>query len=89
MNLFAGKEWRHRCRERLVDLVGEGEGGMNRKNSIDIYTLSCVKQIAGGKLLYKIGRVWWGDEREAQQGGATYVIMADSHCCMSETNTTL
>ena len=43
MNLFSGKEWRHRCRERLVDPVGEGEGGMNRKNSIDIYTLSCVK----------------------------------------------
>ena len=24
MNLFARKEWRHRCRERTVDAVGEG-----------------------------------------------------------------
>ena len=28
---------------RLVEAVGEGEGGMNWKSSIDIYTLSYVK----------------------------------------------
>ena len=37
---------------RLVDTAGDGEGGMNWESSIDIYTLSCVKQIAGGELLY-------------------------------------
>ena len=31
---------------------GEGEGGMNWEISIDIYTLPCVKQKAGGILLY-------------------------------------
>ena len=29
MNLFTGKEWRHRRREQTVDTAGEGEGGMN------------------------------------------------------------
>ena len=35
----------------LVDTVKEGEGGTNCERSIDIYTLSCVKQIISGKLL--------------------------------------
>ena len=35
-----------------------------------------------------------GDElgrgrREAQEGGDICLLMADSHCCMAETNTTL
>ena len=29
MNLFAGQQWRYR--ERLVDTVGEGEGGTNEE----------------------------------------------------------
>ena len=37
----------------LVDTVGEGEGGMNRTSLIDIYTPPCVKQTAGGSLLYR------------------------------------
>ena len=28
-----------------MDTVGEREGGMNLENSVDIYTLSCVKSI--------------------------------------------
>ena len=39
MNLFAGKEWRCRCRERMR----KGEGGMNGESSLDMYTVSCVK----------------------------------------------
>ena len=31
----------------LVDTVGKGEGGMNLESSIDIYTLSRVKQLIG------------------------------------------
>ena len=30
-----------------------------------------------------------GEEREAQEGGDLCIIMASSHCCMAETNTTL
>ena len=32
---------------RLVDRVGEGEGGMNWESSIEAYTLLYVKQRAG------------------------------------------
>ena len=39
----------------LVDIVAEGKSGMNGESSIDIYTLPCVKQIAGEKLLYNTG----------------------------------
>ena len=39
----------------LVDPSGEGEGRTNGESSINIYTLSCVKQTAGEKLLYDTG----------------------------------
>ena len=42
-----------------MDTVREGKGGMNGKSSINMYTLSCVKQIAGGKLLYNAGGPAW------------------------------
>ena len=29
LNLFAGKEWRCRCKDRLLNTVGEGEGRRN------------------------------------------------------------
>lgn len=77
----------------------EGESGTNRESSIDIYTLPCVKQIAGEKLLYNIGSpvscsvmTWKGDMvrgREAQEGGDICIIMAELHCCVAETNTIL
>ena len=31
----------------LMDTVGEDENGMNWNYNVDIYTLSCVKQIVG------------------------------------------
>ena len=40
---------------RHVNTVGEGESGMNGESSINIYTLSCVKWIADGKILYHTG----------------------------------
>ena len=36
---------------RLVDTVGEGQGGINWKSSMETYTLSYVKQIDSGNLL--------------------------------------
>ena len=39
---------------RLVHTVGEGAGGMNRQNSVDMNTPPCVNQTASGKLLYSI-----------------------------------
>ena len=48
------------CFERMVsikvhkhvDTVVEGEGGTHWVVRIDVYTLTCVKQVASGKLLY-------------------------------------
>ena len=55
MSLFAGKEWRHRGGEYMV----EGESGTDGESSINIYTLSCVQQMAGEKLLYSTGSPAW------------------------------
>ena len=70
----------------------------------DIYTLSCVKKVAGGNLLYSTWSSaqvlcddldkWDGESsvREIPEGGG-YVYMcihiADSFNCTAETNTTL
>ena len=39
----------------LVDIVGEGESGMNGESSINIYTVSGVRWIADKKLLCSTG----------------------------------
>ena len=44
---------------RLVNIVGGGKSGTNGESSINIYTLLCVKQMAGGKLLYDTGSPAW------------------------------
>ena len=51
---------------------------------------SCITQEAQSEAL------WWprgvglrGGGREAQEGGDTYILTADSGCCTVETNTTL
>ena len=62
MNLFAEKQQRYGDSDMengLVDTVGEGDSGTNGENSIDIYTLQCVKQIADKKLLYNAGNPAW------------------------------
>ena len=51
MNLFVGKEWRHRHREWTCRHSREGEDGENRQTSIDTDIPPCVKKIAGEKLL--------------------------------------
>ena len=43
INLFEGQQWRCRHREQPWDTVGEGEGGMNGKNSIETCTLPYIK----------------------------------------------
>ena len=41
--------------DRLVGAVREGEGGTDRESSMETYTRPCVKQMAGGNLLYDAG----------------------------------
>ena len=42
-------------KNRLLDSVGESEGGMICENSIETYTLPYVKQTASGNLMYDAG----------------------------------
>ena len=85
---------------RLLDTVGEGEGGMFWENSIETSTLSRVKQInspgwmhetgAQGRCIGKTQRD--GIEREAGRGigmGNTCKSMANSCQCMAKTTTIL
>ena len=41
--LYATQQKRHRCKNRLLDSVGEGEGGMIWENSIETCILLYVK----------------------------------------------
>ena len=60
-------------KNRLLDSVGEGEGGMIWENSIEICILSYVKQIASPGLMHETGcsgLVHWDDpEGQDLEGG--------------------
>ena len=50
----------------------------------------CITQGAQLSALWQPRGVGWGGAgREVQEGGDMYILMADSCCCMAETNTTL
>ena len=85
---------------RLLDSVGEGEGGMFRGNSTETCILSRVKQIASPGWIQETSARGWctgktqrdGMEREAGGGigmGNTCKSMADSCQCMAKTTTIL
>ena len=94
MNLFSGKEWRHKHREQLVDTMEEGEGRTNRESSIDTYTVSRVKYEA---VTYNTGSPAWYSAttqkgeigQGTQKGGDKCMIMTDSCCHMAETREAL
>ena len=88
------------AQNRLLDSVGEGEGGMFRENSIETCILFIVEQIAipgwiheisaGAWCTGKTQRVWV--EREVGGGigmGNTCKSMADSCKCMTKPTTIL
>ena len=80
-----------------MDTVGEEEGGMDWESGPETYTSPNVKQRASEMLIQgaqpsaleqpRVARC--GEGREVQEEGNTHILMADSHCCMAETNTTL
>ena len=83
---------------RLLDSVGEGEGGMFRKNSMCI--LSMVKQITSPGGMHEISARGWctgktqRDRVEREVGGGigmgnTCKSMADSSQCMTKPTTIL
>ena len=85
---------------RLLDSVGEGEGGMFRENSTETSILSRVKQITSSGWMHETGAQGWctgktqrdGMEREEGEGiwmGNTCISKADSCQCMEKTITIL
>ena len=85
---------------RLLDSVGEGEGGMLQKNSIETSILSRVKQITSPGWMHETSARAWctgktqRDQVEREVGGEirmgnTCKSMADSCQCMAKTITIL
>ena len=85
---------------RLLDSVGEGEGGMFRENSIETSILSRMKQITSPGWMHEMGAQRWctgktqrdGMEMEVGGGigmGNTYKSMADSCHCMAKSTAIL
>ena len=85
---------------RILDSVGEGEGGMFLENSIKTCILSRVKQITSPSWMHETSAQTWCTgktqrawvEREVGGGigmGNTCKSMADSCQCMAETTTIL
>ena len=85
---------------RLLDSVGEGEGGMFRENSIKTCISSIVKQITSPGWMHETSAQTWCTgktqwdwvEREVGGGigmGNTRKSMADSCQCMTEPTTIL
>ena len=85
---------------RLLDSVGEGEGGMFRENSIETCILSKMKQITSPGWMHETGAQAWctgktqRDRVEREVGGGirmgnTYNSMVDSCQCMTKTTTIL
>ena len=80
---------------RLLDSVGEGEGGMFRENSIKTCILSRVKQITSPGWMHETSAWTWctgktqRDRVEREVGGGigiwnTCKSMADSYQCMTK-----
>ena len=85
---------------RFLDSVGEGEGGMFRKNSIETSILSRVKQITSPGWMHEMGAQSWcpgktqRDRVEREVGGGigmqnTFNAMTDSCQCMAKPTTVL
>ena len=85
---------------RLLDSVGEGEGGMIQENSIETCILSIVKQITSPGWMHETSAGTWCTgktqrdrvEREVEGGigmGNTCKTMADSCQRMTKTTTIL
>ena len=87
-------------KNRLLDSVGEGEGGMFRENSIETCILPRVKQITSPGWMHETSARTWCTgktqrnrvEKEVGGGigmGNTCKSMADSCYCMAKTTTIL
>ena len=78
-------------KNRLLDSVGEGEGGMIWENSTETCKLPCVKQNDQCKLdagsrapkasaLEQPREIWWGGRWKVQNGGAAAAAKSCQSC---------
>ena len=85
---------------RLLDPVGEGEGGMFQENSIETCILSRVTQITSPGWMHETSARTWctgntqRDQVEREMGGGIWMwntckSMADSFQCMTKPTTIL
>ena len=85
---------------RLLDSVGEGEGGMFRQNSIETSLLSRVKKITSPGWMHETSAQGWCTGKTQRDGMGkdvgggirmenTCKSMADSCQCMAKTTTIL
>ena len=83
---------------RLLDSVGEGEGGMFQENSIETFILSRVKQITSPGWMHETSAQTWctgktqRDWVDRELGGRirnTCKSMANSFQCMTKTTAML
>ena len=98
--LYAKQKKRQDVQNRLLDSVGEGEGGMFQEISIETCIISRVKQITSPGWMHETSaRAWCTGktqrdrvEREVGVGigmGNTCKPMADSFQCMTKPTTIL
>ena len=80
---------------RLLDFVGEGEGGMFQENSIETCILSRAKQITSPGWMHETSaQAWCTGKTQREVGGGigmgnTCKSMAGSCQCMAKTTTIL
>ena len=85
---------------KILDSVGEGEGGMSQENSIETCILFRVKQITSPGWIHETSARAWctgktqRDRVEREVGGGigmgnTCICKADSCQCMTKTTTIL
>ena len=99
ITLYANRKRDTDVQNRLLDSVGESQGGMFRENSIETYILSRVKQITSPGWMHETSaRAWYTGKtrrdrvREVGGGigmGNTCKSMAYSCQCMAKTTTIL
>ena len=100
ITLYAIRKRDTDVQNRLLNSVGEGEGGMFRENSTETSILSRVKQITSPGWMHETSAQAWctgktqRDRVEREVGGGIgmgnlYKSMADSCQCMTKTTTIL
>ena len=87
MNLLKGSSGDAGTENRLVDMMGEGEGGMTWESNVETCTSPYVKQTVGiccmmqetQTVLFDKLESWdgVGDGKKFQEGGDIYIHMAN------------